>query len=136
MDVKPVKHSLRKVSPLIFWVAWGYAFTNLLIGMGIWHTPLRALSFVFINSFFDNHFYAVLFIATGVIGAIGLAINSWATVRRVMMFGLTLKSLFFYALLLHVTWQSLGVVAIWTLIFWIQLLTVVFFPRVQKNGVI
>lgn len=123
------KPKLRLRAPLIYYLSLGYFPVYVLIGLSLWLSVVRRLPYVIVQPPFDTRFWGVVFITLGVLTGISLLSNHWKFIRWVLIVGLFIKALWFYALLLQIGNGGLGIIAIWSFLAYAQLLTVIYFPE-------
>lgn len=121
-------HHLRQTAPWLFFVCLAYGITNIMIGLGFYNTTPKVSPYVLIHGFFDSQFWGAVFFTVGVLGLLSLISNRRKIIRGVMVLGLLVKSLWFYALLIKISWATLAAIGVWGLIFAIQLVTVIYYP--------
>lgn len=123
------KPSLKVVSPLIYFICWGYVVVNVLFGIGLFsYNP--AIRYVIVGGPFTYDFWAFVFLLLGLAGAGVLITNHWKAIRIAQGIGLFIKTLWLFALIFRFAGgASLVGLAWWSFIAYVQLLTVIYFPE-------
>lgn len=125
------KARLRHASPLVYWICWGFVYTNILIGYGLYYTSPKA-ALVVVRGPLTLHAWAIIFCTLGILGAISLIVNVWHATRGVLMIGLVIKALWFYALLVTAQKASMTAIGVWGMLAFTQFLVVIFFPEEDR----
>lgn len=119
---------LRLYNPIVFWICWGYAVVNIILGLGmifLYHTPIDLA----IASLLSYPAWGGLFLLTAVVGAYSLITNNWNLCRKALILGIILKSIWGIALVVRCLEapQTILITAVWFFFTYIQTLTYVFF---------
>lgn len=136
-EIRNIRPKLSAVSPLVHWIAIGFAALNLWLAQIIWTAPAPRL--VIYNRLFTQEFWACVFIALACGIIYGILANRWNMIRYSLIAGLFVKAIFLYALFalaLQIGIQAIeGTVALWLFLVWVQIGAVIFFlPKVLVEG--
>jgi hypothetical protein len=121
--------NLKHVAPLTYWISWGYVYTNIFLGIAFINIPRQQMPYIIVSRTLTPTFWGLIFIILGTMGAISLIAGNWHFIRRVLMTGLVLKSLWLYALIFGFKISGLGALVLFSFIAYIQFLTVIYFPE-------
>lgn len=129
-QVRKARPNLWVVAPLTFWIVCGFILFNFAIAYTI-HLVGGYSGLVIINKVLTPDFWASVFIFLGLLPAFGIAVNSWSLVKKAMILGLFVKSLFMYALVIETSRFGFAAVGsslvLWAFIMHIQAGVVIHF---------
>ncbi len=127
--LRSVRPPLSLIAPLTYRIILGFIVFNIWIGYVIWSQQSMAINIM--GSIFGKEFWALVFIVLSVWLYIGIRLNDWRQVRWAMIASLLVKTIWTYALIVlafQVGFQSVqGVLGLWLLATYVQLVTVVYF---------
>lgn len=132
-EVKGSRPTLRHTSPIIFWMSWGFVAVNALLAISFWTAPPMRIPLVIIHDPFNLKFWGFVFMFLSLTGLASLIWDRWRYIRSVLLMGLFVKSLWFYALAINIPKQGVGGVGVWGMVAYAQLLAVIYFPRSKKE---
>lgn len=132
--MRKIRPSLRIVAPLTYYICWGYALVNILIGIGLFllQHPAAPIAVAEILSYKE---WGFIFIAIGVIGLHGLLGNRWNLTRNVLLAGILVKSIWMIALIVRsiIVPETTLITAVWIFLAYVQVLTYIFFiPKFKE----
>jgi hypothetical protein len=131
--IKTSRPSLRHTSPIVFWLSCGFVGINTLLAISFWTTPPARIPLIIVHSPFTLVFWGFVFLFLAITGLASLIWDRWRYIRTVLMMGLFVKSLWFYALAINIPKQGIAGVGVWGMIAYAQLLAVIYFPRSKKE---
>lgn len=125
----------RKIVPWVYWSCWCFAIINLFflspgffIGAGA--TGLALVSIP------PQTVWGVVFIFLGILMGYALLSNRWKFIKRIIVAGLFLKSLFAWGLVLTLptSYKNPGVIGIWLGLMCWQALCIIYFTPEIRDG--
>ena len=100
-ELEKARPLLKQVVPLTATICWIFAWVNVALGLGFLflfdQATLKTPLFL-ISKYIPAHLWGHIFLILAVIMIYGLKKNSWLLVRRMMLAGLIVKSIWFVQL--------------------------------------
>jgi hypothetical protein len=136
LQIKEARPGLHSVAPLTYSICWGYAATNVMLGMGLFFLYSTNVP-IAVASLLSYQAWGIVFVTLGVLNAYGLIKNNWNLSRNMQMCGLGVKSVWAIALTIRCISapQTIIITLIWLFFAYIQGATYVYFiPRKYRMG--
>lgn len=136
--LRNLRPPLRAIAPLTFWICVGFAWTNIAVWWLLSHVTQTAVKNnpvpIVGETFFTFTHWGIWFLFLGLAMIVALAINSWRSVRNVLIAGLASKLIWAYALIYMIlhgypVWATL---IMWAFLAWVQAWTIIYFaPKAE-----
>lgn len=135
-EIRKARPNLLAVAPLTFWLCIGYVGLNLALGYVVYSVP--DLSNLAAYKIFNQQLMGALFAVNAFLLLGSLIFNAWRAIRAMLGFGLFIKALYAYSLVIlgvNTGFKQLnGIIAVWLFITWVQFCLIVFFAPPALNG--
>lgn len=133
-QIKELRPSLRIVAPLTWYIILGFGILNLVLGLSLmkysFGTPLSIVS-----RYTPLPLYGVFFVVLGIFMLYNLQRNNWKILRRLLLCGLLIKTIWLYALVVRSFQGGNAIVlSLWLFITYIQAIAYIYFIPTQKGG--
>lgn len=121
---------LSKVSPLAFFICWGYVVVNIILGLGmifLYSTPVP----IAVASILPYWAWGVAFLGVSVLTSYGLVTNKWEITRGSQIYGLVLKGIWGVALVIRCFYEprTILITGVWLFFTYVQAAVYIhFFP--------
>lgn len=134
-DIKAARPGLHSVAPLTYSVCWGYAITNMLLGVGMFFLYATTVDLA-VASLLSYQAWGVIFFVMGLVKAHGLVQNNWVLIRKMLLAGLLVKSVWAIALIIRCFSppQTIIITLVWLFFAYIQAVTYVYFIPKKYGG--
>ena len=135
--ITSVRPSLRKVAPLTFWICWGYALVNIILGAGMYFLYLKnPVVPIVVANILSYQVWGVLFWTLGLITGYALITNRWHLTRSAQFVGLFLKTIWGIALIIRSfsAPTTLLITGVWIFLAYVQVMVYIYFiPEVGQS---
>lgn len=132
--LKELRPSLRLVAPLTWTIILGFGILNLVLGWSLMHYPLGT-PLAIVSDYTPLQLYGAMFIALGVAMLLNLWRNNWRWLRRLLLIGLLIKTIWLFALVMRLfNGGSAIILVLWMFITHVQAMAYVYFIPIQKGG--
>ena len=132
-QIKELRPSLRSVAPLTWSIILGFGILNLVLGASLIYYPLGQ-PVAIITPVTPLAFYGWLFIVLGVLMLYHLWRNNWKWLRRLLILGVLIKSIWLFALVLRLfDGGSAIILTLWLFLTHVQAMTYIHFIPVKKG---
>lgn len=129
-DIRP---KLRVVAPLTYFISWGFAIFNVAISVPLYRINEESFLIVGVVS---TKIWAAAFFVMGFLIMYALLKNKWKLDQNLMLLGVFLKSAWLMELIARtVNGKSFILVAIWSLLLYLQFVAYLYFTPVERNNV-
>lgn len=133
--IEKARPRLSIVAPLTHAIIVCFIFGNILIGYGLFttHVGETARRVPIVNDYLTFEVYGVMFMSLTVLMAYGLFKNNWALLRKSLIFGVLLKSVWTVALVFAVLrGGSIAILGAWATLLALQMVTYIYFVSPPK----
>jgi hypothetical protein len=135
--IQEARPNLRLVSPLAAAIVLGYGVVNIALGVGLFFyvNPSPDSTFAIITAWTPFQLWGVVFLALGLFKLYTLYKNDWVNMRRSLIVGILIKSVWFIALFFRfLDGGSILMLVIWFFFMYIQMVTYIhFIPNIKQR---
>lgn len=133
--IKAARPGLHSIAPLAYSICWGYAATNIILGLGMFFLYETRVSLA-VASLLSYPAWGVIFVGLGLGKIYGLTQNNWSFTKHMLMGGLIVKSVWAIALIIRCITvpQTIIVTVLWLFFAYIQAATYVYFIPKKYSG--
>lgn len=131
--IKQLRPPLRQVAPLTWYIVLGFGALNLLLGASLVYYPAHGLAII--SQYTPSWAYGAVSFVLGLAMLYGAAHNNWKLMRRCMLFGVLLKTVWLFALfILFLHGGNTYIISLWLFLTYIQAMAYIFFGPLVKGG--
>lgn len=135
--IKEVRPKLKVVSPLAAAIMFGYGVINLFLGIGLFFyvNPSPDSEFAVITPYTPFEVWGVIFFLIGLFKLFTYYRNDWVNMRRSLILGVLIKSIWFFALFIRwLDGSSIILLVVWGFFMYVQIVTFRhFIPNVKQR---
>lgn len=134
-EIVHARPRLKEIAPLTNYISWGYAITNIALGIGMMTLYDTSIP-IAVASILSYFWWGTIFMGLGVFKAYALLTNRWMAVKNAHLFGLVLKSVWAIALVIRCfeAPQTIIIAIVWFFFAYIQAGVFIYFLPAIKAG--
>lgn len=135
-QIRQARPKLKDVSPLAAAIVVGFGIMNIVLGLGLITSRVRTVDLMIINQFTTYEVWGVIFAAVGLASLIGFAVNSWKTMRVMLVIGVFLKMWWLAALAIRLFaghYDNILFLSLWGMLAFVQVMTYIHFIPARKG---
>lgn len=133
-EISSLRPKLKVVAPLTHFICVGYAIVNFLIALGLYTLYSPTSSLVIVNNLITFQVWGLVFLGLSFTKTYGLIKNDWNVLRKGLLAGILVKSVWLFALAFRVVENpgTILIAVIWLFFAYIQTGTYIFFiPNIK-----
>ncbi|MFA5172581.1 MAG: hypothetical protein WC426_13550 [Sulfuriferula sp.] len=132
-QIKELRPGLRQVAPLTWSIILGFGILNLVLGASLMYYPLGK-PVAIITPYTPLALYGLIFVVLGVFMLLNLYKNNWKWLRRLLIIGVLIKSVWLFALVLRLFDGGNAIIlALWLFLTHVQAMTYIHFIPASKG---
>jgi hypothetical protein len=132
-----VRPRLRIADAKTYYISWGYAIVNIVLGLGMFFLYETRIPLVVVNVLSYKQ-WGVLFLILGMLKAYSLLSNRWNMIKQLMILGLILKIFWGIALVIRciIAPQTILITGVWLIFLYVESVIYIYFlpPYIDIKG--